>query len=179
MTSRPLPATLARQAWRAAGSALALVAALLLGTSSAAPALAHHGWSGYDSSTLLTLTGTIVDVEYGNPHVMVTLAVPQEEEEAHAEGETYEGAEAQAEGELHEEAEAHAEGEYHEEAEVVDPPTVTVVMAPPFRSESRGLSREMLAPGVVVTFEGYLHKTTALELRAERIIIGDLTVELR
>ena len=38
---------------------------------------------------------------------------------------------------------------------------------------------EMLAPGVVVAFEGYLHQTEGLELRAERITIGDLTVELR
>jgi hypothetical protein len=139
--------------WRAAGAALVLIAALLV-TTIPAPALAHHGWSGYDSSTLLTLSGTITDVQYENPHVMVTLAVPQEEEE-------------------------HAEGEVHEETEVVDPPSVTVVMAPPSRSESRGLSRDMLYPGVVATFEGYLHTTTAMELRAERIIIGDLTVELR
>jgi len=138
---------------RAAGAALALVVALLVGTLPA-PALAHHGWSGYDSSTLLTLTGTITNVQYENPHVMVTLAVPQEDE-------------------------VHAEGEAHEEAEVVDPPSVTVVMAPPFRSESRGLARDMLYPGATATFEGYLHKTTAMELRAERITIGDLTVELR
>ena len=52
-------------------------------------------------------------------------------------------------------------------------------MAPPFRSESRGLPRDMLAPGVAATFEGYLHKTESMELRAERITIGDLTVELR
>jgi hypothetical protein len=145
--------------WRAAGASLVLFAVLLVATIPA-PALAHHGWSGYDSSTLLTLTGTITDVQYGNPHVMVTLAVPQEEEE-HAEGEV------------------HAEGAAHEEAEIVDPPSVTVVMAPPFRSESRGLSRDMLYPGATATFEGYLHRTTEMELRAERIIIGDLTVELR
>ena len=99
-----------------------------------------------------------MDVQYENPHVMVTLAVPQAEEE-----------------------EAHEEGEHHEddEAKVQDPSTVTVVMAPPFRSESRGLSRDMLVPGATVTYEGYLHKANTLELRAERIIIGDLTVELR
>ena len=143
--------------WRAAAAALVLVAALLVGTIPT-PASAHHGWSGYDSSTLLTLTGTIVDVQYENPHVMVTLFVPETEAE-----------------------EEHEEGEVHEddEAKVQDPSTVTVVMAPPFRSESRGLSRDMLVPGVTATFEGYLHKTAAMELRAERIIVGDLTVELR
>jgi hypothetical protein len=135
-------------------AALALLTTLLVALVPA-PALAHHGWSGYDSSTLLTLTGTITDVQYGNPHVMVTLAVPEEAEDEHAEDEA------------------------HKEGEIEDPPDVTVVMAPPFRSESRGLSRDMLVPGAIVTFEGYLDKSNALELRAERIIIGDLTVELR
>ena len=144
--------------WRAAYASLVLVVALFVAVASPLPAFAHHGWSGYDSSTLLTLSGTITDVQYGNPHVMVTLAGPQTEPEAEHE-----------EGEIHED----------EEAKVQDPPTVTVVMAPPFRSESRGLSPDMLYPGATVTYEGYLHKTTAMELRAERIIIGDLRVELR
>jgi Family of unknown function (DUF6152) len=152
MTKRHQLSWISRRSWRAALAWLALVAAFLVGT---VPALAHHGWSGYDSSTLLTLSGTIVDVQYENPHVMVTLDVAEEPEEEHA------------------------EGEVHAEGEIEDPTSVTVVMAPPFRSESRGLSREMLVPGVTATFEGYLHKTTAMELRAERIIIGDLTVELR
>jgi len=129
-----------------AGLATALAAAVLL-AASPVPALAHHGWSGYDSSTLLALTGTIVDVQYGNPHVLVSLEVPSEPEE---------------------------------DGTIEDPPTVlTIVMAPPSRSESRGLPKEMLAPGVVATFEGYLHQTEVMELRAERIGIGDLTVELR
>jgi hypothetical protein len=120
------------------------------------PALAHHGWSGYDSSTLLSLSGTIVDVQYVNPHVLVTMAVAEEPEEEHVEGEMHE-----------------------EEAEIEDPHSVMVVMAPPFRSESRGLSRDQLVPGAAVTFEGYLHKADSLELRAERIIISGMTVELR
>ena len=154
MTRRTLHLPTIPASWRSVGAALALVAALLVGAIPA-PALAHHGWSGYDSGTLLTLSGTIVDVQYEWPHVMVTLAVPQEEEE-------------------------HAEGEVHEEeAEIVDPPTVVVVMAPPPRSEGRGLAPDMLYPGATVTYEGYLHKANTLELRAERVIIGDLTVELR
>ncbi|HZO26449.1 MAG TPA: DUF6152 family protein [Chloroflexota bacterium] len=154
MTRRTLLRSIAWTPVRAVGAALVLVAALLVGTIPG-PALAHHGWSGYDSSTLLTLSGTITDVQYENPHVMVTLAVAEEEEE-------------------------HAEGEVHEEeAEVEDPSSVIVVMAPPFRSESRGLARDMLYPGAAATFEGYLHKTTAMELRAERIIINGMTVELR
>jgi hypothetical protein len=151
MTKRHQFFSLNRRSWQALLASLALGAALLVGT---VPALAHHGWSGYDSSTLLTLTGTIAAVQYENPHVMVTLDVAEEPEED-------------------------VEGEAHAEGEIEDPPSVTVVMAPPFRSESRGLSRDMLVPGVTATFEGYLHKTTAMELRAERIRIGDLTVELR
>jgi hypothetical protein len=151
MTPRP---SIGRWTRRTALVTLALAMTLLLAVAPA-PVLAHHGWSGYDSGTLLTLTGTITDVQYGNPHVMVTLAVPQEAEEEHM------------------------EGEVHAEDEIVDPESVMVVMAPPFRSESRGLSRDRLVPGAVATFEGYLHKTTSMELRAERIIIDGQTVELR
>ena len=70
--------------------------------------------------------------------------------------------------------------EPEEDGTIVDEPELlTVVLAPPFRSEGRGLAREMLAPGVEATVEGYLHRTETLELRAERIRIGDLAVELR
>ena len=151
MTRRP---SIGRWSRRAALATLALAMTLILAVAPA-PARAHHGWSGYESSTLLTLTGTITNVQYENPHVMVTLAVPQEDDEEHV------------------------EGEVHAEEEIMDPSSVMVVMAPPFRSESRGLSRDKLVPGAIATFEGYLHKTTSMELRAERIIIDGLTVELR
>jgi Family of unknown function (DUF6152) len=39
-----------------------------------AVALAHHSWSGYDSSKVLTLTGTIREVGYEHPHGFVKLA---------------------------------------------------------------------------------------------------------
>ena len=42
----------------------------------AAPALAHHGWSGYDSSKELTLDGTITEYGYEHPHGHVKLEVP-------------------------------------------------------------------------------------------------------
>ncbi len=54
-----------------------------------------------------------------------------------------------------------------------------VVLAPPSRMESRGLSKEELATGTRATVEGYPHRTTAGELRAERITVGGETVELR
>jgi hypothetical protein len=38
-----------------------------------AVALAHHGWSGYDSSRVLNLTGTIRDAGYEHPHGYVKL----------------------------------------------------------------------------------------------------------
>ena len=51
---------------------------LFLATLLAAPAaaLAHHGWSEYDSSKLLKLTGKIVEAGYEHPHGHVTLDVP-------------------------------------------------------------------------------------------------------
>jgi hypothetical protein len=47
--------------------ALALVPAL---------ALAHHGWSEYDSSQTLSLTGTIEESGYEHPHGYVRLTTP-------------------------------------------------------------------------------------------------------
>lgn len=38
--------------------------------------LAHHGWSGYDSSKVLTLTGTIREAGYEHPHGYVKLETP-------------------------------------------------------------------------------------------------------
>ena len=138
---------MSRLAALALAVALAATPTAFLASPAQASPQQHHGWTGYDSSTLLSLTGTILDVQYGNPHVLVNLEVPAEPEE---------------------------------DGTIEDPPiALMVVMAPPFRSESRGLPREMLAPGTVVTYEGYLHTTESMELRAERIIIGDLTVELR
>jgi hypothetical protein len=39
-------------------------------------ALAHHGWSGYDSSTPLKLTGTIREAGYEHPHGYIRLEAP-------------------------------------------------------------------------------------------------------
>jgi hypothetical protein len=55
-------------------SALALLLMLLvLGP---AVALAHRGWSGYDSSKVLTLTGTIRAAGYEHSHGFVKLETP-------------------------------------------------------------------------------------------------------
>lgn len=37
-------------------------------------ALAHHGWSGYDSAKEMTLTGTIREAGYEHPHGFIALA---------------------------------------------------------------------------------------------------------
>ena len=36
--------------------------------------LAHHGWSGYDSTREMTLTGTIREAGYEHPHGFIALA---------------------------------------------------------------------------------------------------------
>jgi hypothetical protein len=38
-------------------------------------AFAHHGWTGYDESKTLTLSGTIQESTYGNPHGTLELKV--------------------------------------------------------------------------------------------------------
>ena len=50
---------------------IAIVAALV-----AAPVLAHHGWSEYDSAKALKLTGKIVEYGYEHPHGHVRLETP-------------------------------------------------------------------------------------------------------
>ena len=47
------------------------------------------------------------------------------------------------------------------------PEYLLVVMAPPSRSEGRGLPREMVQTGVEATAEGYLHAAQDRELRAD------------
>lgn len=53
-------------------TAMAAAALALL----AAPALAHHGWGGYDAAQVLTLTGRIQEATYANPHGTLKLEVP-------------------------------------------------------------------------------------------------------
>jgi hypothetical protein len=49
--------------------------ALTVGFLLASSALAHHGWTGYDETKTLNLTGTIVESGYDNPHAFVRLKV--------------------------------------------------------------------------------------------------------
>lgn len=107
--------------------------ALVLGVASLASA--HHGWSGYDSSRVLRVTGVIREAGYEHPHGHVRL---------------------QAEG-----------------------TTWMVVLAPPSRMERRGLTQDMLAVGSTATVVGYPNRSDPGEMRAERITVGDKSVELR
>jgi hypothetical protein len=34
----------------------------------ATPALAHHGWSSYDSTKVMTIEGPVLESSYANPH---------------------------------------------------------------------------------------------------------------
>ena len=54
---------------QALAAALAAAAATLL----PAPAGAHHGWSGFDTTTPLYLTGTVRQVSWSNPHATLVL----------------------------------------------------------------------------------------------------------
>lgn len=57
--------------------------------------------------------------------------------------------------------------------------TWEVVLAPPSRMTSRGLTEEMLKVGTTATVEGYQSKIDENEVRAERISVAGKTVELR
>jgi len=54
-----------------------------------------------------------------------------------------------------------------------------IVLAPVSRMEARGLKREDIAVGTVVTVEGYARKDGTAAIRDERIIANGKTVELR
>lgn len=53
---------------RRIGALLGLALALAAGS-----VAAHHGWSGYDADRPLTISGALTAVNYGNPHVDVTV----------------------------------------------------------------------------------------------------------
>jgi hypothetical protein len=114
-------------------SILRCLAMLMLSVSTAA--LAHHGWSSYDSENPLTLNGTVVSAVFEWPHAEMVIETQEKQ--------------------------------------------WRVVLAPPTRTRNRGLLAERLAPGTAVTVVGYPHRLDEEELRAERVIVGDVTAELR
>jgi Family of unknown function (DUF6152) len=62
-------------AYGSAGRATAAIAAAVVLVFTT-PATAHHGWSGYDSSQELAVTGTIQESGYEHPHGYVRLQAP-------------------------------------------------------------------------------------------------------
>lgn len=52
------------------------VLAVVAAAAFALPAAAHHGWSEYDTSQTLSLTGTIKASGYEHPHGHITLSTP-------------------------------------------------------------------------------------------------------
>lgn len=54
-----------------------------------------------------------------------------------------------------------------------------VILAPVSRMETRGLTQDMVAPGKTVTLIGYPRSDGTNEMRIERVIAGDKTIELR
>jgi len=107
--------------------------AVLLGALSSV-AVAHHGWSGYETE-IRKMSGTIEAASYSNPHSSIRLKTAEK--------------------------------------------TWVVVLAPPSRMSNRGLTEDMLKVGKNVSVEGYVNKTNASEMRAERISIDGKAVELR
>ena len=57
-------------------SRIALVLVLVALALAPTVAAAHHGWSGYDSSQVLNLSGTIREAGYEHPHGYVKLETP-------------------------------------------------------------------------------------------------------
>jgi hypothetical protein len=54
-----------------------LATAVLVAAMSGTQAFAHHGWSEYDSTQVLNLTGTIKEAGYEHPHGHIVLVTPQ------------------------------------------------------------------------------------------------------
>jgi hypothetical protein len=98
-------------------------------------ALAHHGWGSYDASRQISITSSVRQANWQNPHVTVAVMHQNKNWEA--------------------------------------------VLAPPFRMGARGLEPDMIKPGTQVTLEGYPSTRVESEMRAERIIVGGKTFELR
>jgi hypothetical protein len=110
----------------------------------------HHGWANYHQDIELTYRGVITANDIGNPHTYIDLRVLERR---------WTDQRAAAYDRVDE---------------------WNVVLAPLTRMRNRGFTdNSMLALGDTVTIVGYPHRSVEREMRAERIIIGDLTIELR
>lgn len=110
---------------------LIAVAALAI----AVPAAAHHGWSSYDETKPITLSGSFTELSWGNPHGSAKMRW---------QGKSWD-----------------------------------IILAPVSRMEARGLSKAEAEPGKQIRLTGYARRDGTAEMRIERVMIGDKTVELR
>jgi len=53
------------------GSVSLLVGVIALNASASGPLLAHHGAASFDSAKMVTVTGTVTEYVWSNPHVLV------------------------------------------------------------------------------------------------------------
>lgn len=117
------------------GHAIIALAASLMLMMAVGSASAHHGWSEYDADRRATLTGTIRELHFVNPHATIVLQTQDKNWE--------------------------------------------VMLDSPARLQNRGVTADMLAVGQDITVEGLPHKTRGSEFRAERLMLGGKTIELR
>jgi len=117
------------------GHAIIALAASLMLMMSVGSASAHHGWSEYDADRRATLTGTIRELHFVNPHATIVLQTQDKNWE--------------------------------------------IILDSPARLQNRGATADMLAIGQNITVEGLPHKAKGNEFRAERLMLGGKTIELR
>jgi hypothetical protein len=61
---------------RAKAKIVSVCAALAMSLAATAPALAHHSFAMFDQSRQVTLTGTVKEFQWTNPHGWIEVAVP-------------------------------------------------------------------------------------------------------
>jgi hypothetical protein len=71
-----LPRVIGRKLLGAFAAVRPAMAVVLLAALGAMPASAHHSWSRYDGDNVITITGTITEIAWASPHVVVQFTVP-------------------------------------------------------------------------------------------------------
>lgn len=144
---------------------LAATALLAFG---ALPALAHHGWTYFDTSRVFYLEGQIVSVRWGNPHPEIVLRATPRSEVPDLSSVTMPGAES---------------GLLRTMPALPAPPNVkalaadatehVIVLAPPSRLADWGMVEGDAAPGRRLRMIGYVACDDGHEFRPEVVILED------
>ncbi|MDH0358218.1 DUF6152 family protein [Aeromonas caviae] len=143
-------------------------AALALLGLAAIPALAHHGWTYFDTSQVRFLEGQVVSVRWGNPHPIVVLRVTP----------------MRAVPDLSAvRMPAEESGMFRNMPALpvpaglrlleTDTPEYTVVLAPPSRLMDWGMGEKDAVPGSRFRMIGYLACDDKHEFRPEVVILDD------